>query len=47
MQPSTEKKTVWSVRLPNGTTFTMGGQAMTLAEATEFARCIWPLADVT
>jgi hypothetical protein len=36
-----QRKSVWIVSLPDGKTFTMGGEPMTHKEALETVQCIW------
>lgn len=36
-----QRKTVWTVTLPSGKTFSMGGLPMTRTEALETVQCIW------
>lgn len=40
-QISLDKRSVWTVLLPNRKPFTMGGLPMTQQEALETAQCIW------
>ncbi len=36
----------WWIKLPGREPFTMGGEAMTQAEALAWARCIWPWGEL-